>query len=192
KDAFDPPYRGTPLESFTFGRDGIRSLLQRESCSFQIEADVELSHAVVESVNQQIREMKRIRPPESTNGPGPEPGNLAFVRETHLRYRIELEILPRSGILRVADEYLAALNAEGEPTGKRKPFLERVGNRLHLRMEGQAHPTYYERLLDRSILSQPLYPPHYPHLVAMRQELERWFFFYFEPRERMRAASPVK
>src|SRR5207249_981442 len=55
-----------------------------------------------------------------------------------------------------------------------------------------AHPTYYERLLDRSILSQPLYPPHYPHLVAVRQEMARWFCFYFEPRERMRAASPVK
>jgi predicted ATPase len=42
------------------------------------------------------------------------------------------------------------------------------------------------------MLSLPLYPPHYPHLVAMRQELARWFFFYFEPRERMRAVNPVK
>ena len=38
----------------------------------------------------------------------------------------------------------------------------------------------------------PLYPPHYPHLVALRQELTRYFFFYFEPRERMRAPCPVK
>ena len=59
-------------------------------------------------------------------------------------------------------------------------------------MEGQAHPTYHERYLDHSILSLPLYPPHYPHLVALRQELASWFFFYFEPRERMRAANPVK
>ena len=59
-------------------------------------------------------------------------------------------------------------------------------------MEGQAHPTYYERFLDHSILSLPNYPPHYPHLVAMRKELESWLFFYFEPRERMRAANPVK
>src|SRR5262249_54442605 len=154
-----------------FGPDGIRGLLGQESCSFQIEADVELSGAVVEDVNQQVREMKRIRPHEPSNGPGNEPGKLAFVREKSLRYRIELEILPQSGILRIADEYLAALNTEGEPTGIRKPFLERVGNRLHLRMEGQAHPTYYERFLDRSLLSQPLYP----HLVAMRQELARWF-----------------
>src|SRR5215467_7513503 len=84
KDAFDPPYRGTPLESFTFGPDGMRSLLQRESCSFQIEADVELSGAVIDSVNQQIREMKRSRPPEPSNGAGHEPGKLAFVRERNL------------------------------------------------------------------------------------------------------------
>ena len=38
----------------------------------------------------------------------------------------------------------------------------------------------------------PHYPPHYPHLVAARRELENWLFFYFEPRERMRAANPVK
>ena len=37
----------------------------------------------------------------------------------------------------------------------------------------------------------PHYPPHHPHLVAARRELESWLFFYFEPRERMRAADPV-
>jgi predicted ATPase len=116
----------------------------------------------------------------------------ALVREKHLRYRIEVEILPKSGILRVADEYLAAMTSHGEVTKARRPFLEKMGDRLHLRMEGQAHPTYYETHLDHSILSLPLYPPHYPHLVAMRQELSRYFFFYFEPRERMRAPNPVK
>ena len=101
-------------------------------------------------------------------------------------------MLPSSGVLRVADEYLAALNAKGEPTGKRKPFIERRNDKIHVRFEGQAHPTYYDRHLDHTILSMPHYPPHYPHLVAARRELESWFFFYFEPRERMRAANPVK
>ena len=101
-------------------------------------------------------------------------------------------MLPRSGVLRVKDEYLAALNAKGEPTGKRKPFIERQGEKIHLRLEGQAHPIYYDRYLDRTILSMPHYPPHYPHLVAARHELESWLFFYFEPRERMRAANPIK
>ena len=57
---------------------------------------------------------------------------------------------------------------------------------------GRRIPTYYDRYLDHSILSMPHYPPHYPHLVAARRELETGCFFYFEPRERMRAANPVK
>ena len=116
------------------------------------------------------------------------------VREKSLRYRVEIEMLPASGILRVADESLAALNSmrQGEPTKGRKPFLERQGEKIHLRLEGQAHPTYYDLHLDRTILSMPHYPPHHPHLVAARRELESWLFFYFEPRERMRALNPIE
>ena len=114
------------------------------------------------------------------------------VRERNLRYRVTIEMLPASGVLRVADEFLAALNADGRLTRRRKPFLERQGPKIHLRLEGQAHPTYYDRYLDRTILSMPHYPPHHPHLVAARRELEGWLFFYFEPRERMRALNPIK
>ena len=190
KEAFEPPYRGKPLESFAFGEEGIKGLLGREVVSFSMEADVELSNTVVDFVNRQIREMKRTKAsPEKAKS---ATKSQSFVRERHLRYRIEIEILPKLGILRVADEYLASLNKKGDISRKRSPFLEKVKNRLHLRMEGQAHPTYYERYLDHSILSMPLYPPHYPHLVAIRQELASWFFFYFEPRERMRAPNAVK
>ena len=190
KEAFEPPYRGKPLESFTFKHNGIAGLLEEERLSFSIEVDVQLSESVVEAVNRQIREMKRSG--VDTPGSNGKKKKLPTVRENYLRYRIEVEILPRSGFLRVVDEYLGALTQKGEPTAKRSPFLSREGARLHLRLEGQAHPTYYERLLDHSILSLPHYPPHYPHLAAMRKELESWLFFYFEPRERMRAANPVK
>jgi predicted ATPase len=190
KDAFEPPYRGKPLESFSFGPGGIPELLTRESASFSIQADLELSPQVVEGVNRQVRQMR-----QPGNGAGSKPApdqGVSVIHEHSLRYRIEVEVLPSSGILRVTDEYLAALNSRGEPTKKRKPFLERMHNRLHLRMEGQAHPTYFERYLDHSILSKPLYPPHYPHLTAVRKELESWMFFYFEPRERMRATTAAK
>jgi len=192
KEAFDAPYRGKPLESFTFGTDGIRGLLAKQTISFTVEADVELSRRVIESVDRQIADLKRGSGPGDPNK-GPSGGSsLTFVREKRLRYRIEVEVLPKSGFLRVADEYLAALNTKGVPTGKRKPFLDKVRGKLHLRMEGQAHPTYHDLYLDHSVLSLPLYPPHYPHLVALRQELASWHFFYFEPRERMRAPNPVK
>ena len=189
KDAFDPPYRGKPLESFTIGQNGIKGLIERKSLSFSIEVDLHLSEAVVNAVNHQILEMRH---PHSEVDARANSKTAARVRERDLRYRIEIEMLPKSGLLRVADEYLAALNSKGEPTGNRKPFIERQGQRIHLRLEGQAHPTYFDRYLDHSILSMPHYPPHYPHLTAVRRELESWMFFYFEPRERMRAANPVK
>jgi predicted ATPase len=190
KQAFEPPYRGKPLESFTFGPHGLEDLLAKDAASFSIEVDVELSSHVVEQVNRQIREMKRGKPAESDSSNGAK--THALVRETNLRYRIEVEILPKSGILRVADEYLAAMTSKGKVSKSRKPFLEKMGDKLHLRMEGQAHPTYFERYLDHSMLSVPMYAPHYPHLVALREELSRYFFFYFEPRERMRMPNPVK
>ena len=190
KAAFEPPYRGKPLESFTFDDNGIPGLLKQESARFSIQADVELSPSVVKVVEQQIREMKR--PAGERPKAGSASNGSSVIRETLLRYRVEVEILPGSGILRVTDEYAAALNAVSKPTGKRRAFLERVNDRIHLRMEGQAHPTYNECLLDHTLLSRPLYPPHHPHLVALRQEFESWLSFYFEPRERMRAPNPVK
>lgn len=190
KDAFEPPYRGKPLESFNFEEDGIKGLLRHDALSFVMEVDVEISDAVADAVNRQIREMRKGKALDSKTSPRRE--KQSYVREKNLRYRVEIEIMPRSGMLRIADEYLAALTADGTVSKKRAPFLEKVKDRLHLRMEGQAHPTYYDLYLDHSVLSMPLYPPHYPHIVAMRQELASWFFFYFEPRERMRSPSAVK
>ena len=187
-EAFDPPYRGKPLESFTVGAAGIGGLLEQERLAFSIEADLFLSDAVIDSVNRQVQEMRR--PSGATRSDESSPRS--SVRERNLRYRVEIEMLPRSGILRVTDEYLAALNRHGEVSGSRSPFIERVGGKIRLRLEGQAHPTDYDRYLDHTILSMPHYPPHYPHLTAVRRELESWLFFYFEPRERMRSANPVK
>lgn len=188
-EAFDPPYRGKPLESFTLGELGIRGLMEQERLTFSIEADLRLSDAVIEAVNRQIQEMRRPRGDGHSRTPVNTP---ARVRERNLRYKVEVEMVPQSGFLRVTDEYLAALNSRGAPTGSRKPFIERVGEEIHLRLEGQGHPTHYDRYLDHTILSMPHYPPYYPHLVAARRELESWLFFYFEPRERMRAANPIK
>lgn len=189
KEAFGPPYRGKPIESFSVGKGSFRGLVRRRRLAFSIEVDLHLSDTVVDAVNRQIQEMRRSngRVEFSRKDTAPSP-----VRERDLRYRVEIEMLPKSGILRVADEYLAALNRHGNPTGKRCPFIERWGDQIHLRFEGQAHPTYHDRYLDHTVLSMPHYPPHYPHLVAARRELESWLLFYFEPRKRMREPSPVK
>lgn len=190
KEAFDPPYRGKPLESFSFPENGIKGLMSREKLCFSMEVDFTLSDATVHAVNRQIRDMRRSGDDTSTTPDAED--TTGPVRERNLRYRIEVEMRPKSGFLQVSDEYLAALNSKGQPTGKREPFLSRRDSRLHLRLEGQAHPTYLDRYLDHSILSLPHYPPHYPHMVAARYELASLLFFYFEPRERMRAPNAVK
>ncbi|HEY3971900.1 MAG TPA: ATP-binding protein [Candidatus Sulfotelmatobacter sp.] len=194
KEAFDSPYRGTPLESFSFVGEGVHSQLSLPTLSFAFEVDVSLSDGVVENVNSQIREMRSSRTHDSSD-PSDSPSSKtkgSYITRRNLRYKLEVEIIPKSGILRVKDEFLVALNERGEQVTRPLPFIEKIKDKLHVRMEGQSHPTYHDRYLDHTIISRPLYPPHYPHLVAMRQELASWFIFYFEPRERMRAANPVK
>lgn len=191
KDAFEPPYRGKPLESFTFGRRGIKGLRSEKELSFTIEIDVELSTSVIDEIEKEISEMRRTSLRDEVDAVN-NANKTSFIKEINLRYRIEIQIKPESGFLQVSDEYLAALTSKGALKKTRTPFLERKQNKLHLRMEKRSHPTFYDRYLDHSILSRPLYPPHYPHMAAMRRELESWFFFYFEPRERMRAPNPVK
>jgi predicted ATPase len=190
KEAFDPPYRGKPLESFSFGENGLEGLMAGDPEPFMFEVDIRLSPTVITSVNREILEMKRGPAPESN---GTESRRAAsFIHHDQLRYRIEVGILPRTGVLHVSDEYVVALDKDGQPKSRPQPFLERVNDRIHLRMEGQSHPTYFDRYLDYSIVSRPHYAPHYPHLTALKRELQSWFFYYFEPRERMRAATSVK
>ena len=185
KEAFDPPCRGKPLESFTMGTDGLKGLREQKRLAFSIEADLHISEAIARAIDREIQEMRQ------PAGAGNSVDAPVRVRERRLRYRLEVEMLPSSGLLRTTDEYLAALAASGRPKG-RGSFIERQGQHVRLRREGQARPMEYERYLDRAILSMLHYAPHYPHLTAARRELESWRFFYFEPRERMRAATAVK
>jgi predicted ATPase len=172
RSAFDPPYRGSPLESFTFGPDGIQGLLTQERVSFSIEIDVELSQTTIDAVNTQIAEEEMV---------------VSAVRERYLRYSIEIEMLPKTGILYVRKERLIALNTEGNPL-QGEVFLDWNGS--HLRI-GAGKTIRVSRLSERSHLL-PYSASFHPHLVAMRQELASWLFFYLEPRERMRIPTPVK
>ena len=191
KTAFDPPYRGKPLESYTMESGGMEQFQDKESMTFSIEADVEVSEGIVEKVHKQINDM---RENTSERKQGESSRHPRLIRERFLRYSVEVEILPKTGILRIADESLTPLTAKGDVSELRRPFLSRSpeNTRLHLRMEGQAHPRYFDLGLDHSVLSLPHYVPYYPHLVAFREEVAQYAFFYFEPRERMRNHSPVR
>src|SRR5260370_35335126 len=80
KEAFETPYRGKPLESFSFGPGGIEGLLGQDSASFSIEVDVELSPAVCSRVE---RAMKEIRGEKGRDTP-------VAIRRTNLRYGSEI------------------------------------------------------------------------------------------------------
>jgi len=188
QEAFDD-HRGDPLEAFDYGARGIAGLLEQKQAQFTIGVDVELSEKTVEGTERLIQIHR------ASGGQGNHKGKSRKITERLLRYRITVEITPRTGVLRVIDERLEALTQTPEgklrPDERRRPFLEKVGDRLRLRMEGQARSTEYETGLNYAIISQPVYPPHYPHLVAFREELSRWQFYYFEPRV-MREESAVK
>jgi len=113
-----------------------------------------------------------------------------IITEHLLRYRLTVEALPETGHLRVRDERLCAIKHNGEEK-KRRAFLERKGSRIHLRMEGQAHPFFHQIGLDHTILSTALYEPHYPHITAFRMELANWYTYYLEPKTLMREEVPL-
>jgi predicted ATPase len=182
KDAFDArDHRGAPLEAFYLG-DSTGGIPSDDVAQFSVEVDVRLSPDVLQDVQAQIVEMRK-----GLTDTAPR----RRVVEERLRYSITLEMVLASGYLRVRDEKLLALNADGTPRASRVPFLEQVSGRLRLRMEGQARPTEHEIGLDYALVSAPLYPPHYPHITAFREELSRWRFFYLEPRQ-MRAEVPLQ
>ncbi len=169
KDAFNYPYRGTPLESFTFGNDGIQGLLAKDSITFSIEVDVELSQGAIDAANQQIQKVQNVKTTgeksKIVREPGVPPGQ---GKDWH--YRVEVEFSPKTGTVRLAKEILASLNAGIQP-------------------EGSDIGSFNS---DFSIFSDITYLATSPQLLAVRGELASWFFYYFEPRERMRIPSPVK
>ena len=154
-----------------------------------MEADIELSEAVIVAVNREVQQMDRTATRRSGSDTSNKRTPQTIVRHRYLRYRIEVEMAPRSGELRLDNEYLGALTRDGKPK-RTKPFIERRDDLIWLRREGEHNPGCHDRL-DYSLLSRPHYPPHHPHVVAARREFESWRFHYLEPRERMRFENPV-
>ncbi len=177
--AFDE-HRGTPLEAFFVPSGGVEESLRKDVLQFTLGVDVELSPDVIEYTEKSITDMRAGLPVKDSSA---RSRNIRRVRETYLRYQIVVEFYTPTGQLRVANERLVALNRDGQPRRSRKPFLEldAANSRMVLRMEGQSHPTYHDLGLDHALVSTSLYPPHYPHIAAFREELSRWRFYYFDP-----------
>jgi AAA15 family ATPase/GTPase len=109
KEAFEPPYRGKPMDSFSFGEHGLEGLMEEDSLSFTLEVDVDLSPAVIAAVNKEIQETRKVQTADG-NGGSTKSRKTEYIHHTQLRYRIEIGITPKSGVLHVVDEYLAPLD----------------------------------------------------------------------------------
>lgn len=182
-------HRGRIIEAFAFSSGGLREALARESLSFSIEVDVELSDAAVRETEDEIGR-RRAAFEEA------KPERAARVVERHLRYGLTLEYRPRDKALGVLDEHLLALKKGGEVKDSRSPFLSRIaeGGRaaIGLRLEGQpARPAEFPLSSPATVVSRPHYAPHYPHLEAFKRELTGWRFHHLEPRA-MRADNDLK
>lgn len=179
-------HRGTPLEAFTFDREGLAGLQRRESARFRVAVDVELSEQVVDDVETRVRQARQGLSDGKTS-------HKRLISERRLRYTVEVEVLTSTGHLRVRDERLEPLTKAWEPKQSKKPYIELDEDRAQLlvRMERQGRPRLEEVGQDRTIVSTPLYEPHHPHVVAFREELARWRFYFLSP-TRMREEVPVK
>ncbi len=182
-DAFRHPYRGTPLESFTFGANGIQGLLAKEYVSFTFEVDVEVSQRAIDTVSKLTGTDTAYRDALE---------DIRNLRQTIWRYRITIEVQPRSGMLNIVDESLDELNLEGEPA-TRRIWMGR--DRMELQWEGGG--ARFDSKMNYSMFLAPNYipfsalKPYWP-LLTIRQELSNWFIYYPEPRELMRIPSPVR
>ena len=175
KSAFEG-HRGFPLESFYYGEEGYEGLLKKSSVQFSLEVDVELSDRVIGQVEEIVK---------AKRGGNGSADPKKTITQRFLRYQLTIEAHPKTGYMRINNERLCAIKPNGEEK-RRNAFLEREGNRIHLRMEGQGHPLFHEIGLDHTIVSTALYEPHYPHVTAFRMDASHWQTYYLEPRALMR------
>jgi predicted ATPase len=160
KDAFAPPLRGHPHESFTLPDGGLQGLLAKESARLTLEADVRIA------------------------------GESDKLRPKLLRYRIGVAIRPATGELTVVDEYLARLGKDGrpkqdpriEPKGTRLAVrqLGKPGRPLEMDL-GLGYSLASAVQLSGTT--------RYPDLDWLRRELSAWRLYYLDPRSEMREAQ---
>jgi AAA15 family ATPase/GTPase len=148
KEAF-AGQRGLPLESFYYGDEGFERLRENETAEASFEVDVELSPRVIAGVEKLITEKRK--------GMETEGNPKKRITEKYLRYAVTIQILPKTGHLRIREESLNALTKSNEIKKSRNAFIEKQSisgkTRLHLRMEGQAHPSYFDIGLEHSVLA---------------------------------------
>ncbi len=108
-----------------------------------------------------------------------------------LRYRVEVEIEPRSGVARVADEYLTRLGKRGDPIGSAP--IELVNKKLWVRRQDGHRPQHELTHQGQTVLSDPRRgAPRFTWIERSRTLFESIRNYYLDPRVSMRRAEPPR
>jgi len=184
RDAFSE-HRGHILESFSAGsgESPARASASSGFSRITLETELALSDASVDRVETRIRQMRE------GMGKTSAAARKKWARDRRLRYRLTIEVSQSSAVMRVADERLVALNGDGSESGRRAPIIERVKDKLRLRMDAQGHPTDFDLGLDYALISQPLYTPYYAHIAAFKEEMAAMRTYRLEPSAMRRGSS---
>lgn len=112
-----------------------------------------------------------------------------------LRYRVEVELSPGTGALRVTDEYLTELKQDRSPLSK--PRIERVSDEADVerlivrRTREQGRPNLVELGANHALVSNLQFSgDRFRAMDTLRREVGAWRGYYLDPRTAMRAAMP--
>jgi predicted ATPase len=106
------------------------------------------------------------------------------------KYKVKIQINPKSGALTVADEYLARVSKKGDELGR--AAIEASENFVHVRPTSQVRiGRREEKNQNHTKLSDArLSGPEYSAIDRCRKELAGWRVYYLDPRSAMRASVP--
>lgn len=108
-----------------------------------------------------------------------------------LRYRLGVQIQPRSGKLTVADERLERLSSHGRPMDGGKPRIEHEGGNVVVRKQKTGKPQHEPLQRNHTVASIPAFSGEYfPEIDALRREVSGWHTYYLDPRAAMREPRP--
>lgn len=116
-------------------------------------------------------------------------------KEDALRYRIAIAATPRTGEVRVVDEFLTRLDRSGSPPSGFRPLIEVADDHLLIRQAGAFGTPRHEDLgLNHSLVSNLQFSgeTRYPDFDRLRAELGGWRTYYLDPARAMRSPQPPR
>jgi predicted ATPase len=178
-------HRGAPIEAFYHGDRGLEGLFAEQTARFKICVDVAISGSVAAAVNSRIGDLLREHPDEA----GDEKARPMAVPCT-MRYEVIVEMSTESGRLRVSSESLAELDSI---RGSLLTEIDDDASGWKIWSDGSSGRPWLTAIgQDHSVVSEPVDAYPNPYVMALREELSRWRFYYLDPKRLMRTTGSLQ